>query len=337
MPHFRIAKSIFRAALALLVVTPSFAGAADFQVGLLLDKAGKDDASFNASAYRGVQRAERELGVKSKTVEAKDSAAAKALLRSLAAKKIDLILAIGFSQAGAVKETATAMPLSKFVLVDSEIKLPNVTSVMFAEHEGSFLVGAMAAMKSKTNSVGFIGGMDVPLIRRFAMGYEAGAKYINPKIKVPAAYVGVTGDAFNNPPKAKELALLQYSQGADVIFHAAGSSGKGLFDAAEEKKFFAIGVDSNQNSAKPGRVLTSMIKSVDVAVFEAIKAAKAGSLKGGETVHHGFATGGIDMALDEHNRSLMTPDMLKKADEIKAGVKSGKITVPDYYKIGAKP
>lgn len=317
--------------VALTLHPVSKAAAAEFQVGMLLDKAGKDDASFNASAYRGLQKAEKELGIKSKTVEAKDAAAAESLLRAFAAKKFDLIIAIGFSQAGAVKSAAMASTQSKFILVDSEVKLPNVSSHLFAEHEGSFLMGAIAAMKSKTAHVGFIGGMDVPLIRRFAMGYDAGAKYINGKIKVDTSFIGVTGDAFNNPPKAKELALMQYSQGADVIFHAAGSSGKGVFDAAEDKKLFAIGVDSNQNGAKPGRVLTSMIKSVDVAVFEGIKAAKAGSFKGGETVIHGFANGGIDFALDEHNKSLMTPDILKKIDEIKSSVKSGKIKVPDYY------
>lgn len=313
------------------IAVSTLASAADFQVGLLLDKAGKDDQSFNASAFRGLTKAEKELGTKSKTVEAKDAAAAEALLRSLAAKKFDLIVAIGFSQAGAVKNAAAAFPQAKFVLVDSEVKAPNVTSVMFSEHEGSFLMGALAAMKSKTTTVGFIGGMDVPLIHRFQMGYEAGAKYVNPKVKVVSRFIGVTGDAFNNPPKAKELALLENSEGADVIFHAAGASGKGLFDAAEDKKFFAIGCDSNQNMIKPGRILTSMVKSVDVAVFNAIQSAKAGTLKGGETVRHGFATGGIDMAMDANNKSLITPEMLKKSDEIKAGVKSGTIKVPDYY------
>ncbi|MCX6119092.1 MAG: BMP family ABC transporter substrate-binding protein [Proteobacteria bacterium] len=327
------ATKVLATAFLSLGVLTSKAVCADFQVGLLLDKAGKDDASFNASAFRGLGRAEKELGIKSKTVEAKDAAAAEGLLRSLAAKKFDLLVAIGFSQATAVRNVATAMPTTKFVLVDSEVKLPNVTSVMFAEHEGSFLMGAIAAMKSKSANVGFIGGMEVPLIRRFGMGFEAGAKYVNPAVKVQAAYIGVTGDAFNNPPKARELALLQNSQGADVIFHAAGASGKGLFDAAEEKKFFAIGVDSNQNGVKPGRVLTSMLKSVDLAVFEAIKQAKEGKLKGGETVNHGIANGGVDMAMDANNKDIFTSDMIKKAEDIKAGIKSGKIKVPDYYTV----
>ena len=306
-----------------------FAG--DFNVGLILDKAGKDDQSFNASAFRGSQKAEKELGVKVKTVEARDAASAESLMRALAGKKSDLLIAVGFGQAGAVAATARSFADRKFVIIDSEVKKPNVTSVMFAEHEGAFLMGAMAAMASKSGNVGFIGGMDIPLIRRFAMGYEAGVHYVDPKAKTQIAYIGVTGDSFNNPPKAKELALLQHSQGADVIFHGAGSSGIGVFDAAEEKKFLAIGCDSNQNAIKPGRILTSMLKSVDVAVFEAIKAAKAGTLKGGETVFHGFKTGGIGMAMDEHNKGLITPAMQKKADAIRADIKSGKIKVPDYY------
>lgn len=305
--------------------------AADFNVALVLDKAGKDDQSFNSSAYRGIVKAEKELGIKFKTVEVKDAASSESMLRALASKNFDLMIAIGFSHAGAIGKVAPAFPNRRFVLVDSEVKKPNVTSIIFAEHEGSFLVGAMAAMASKTSEVGFIGGMDIPLIRRFAMGYEAGVHYISPKAKVQSAYIGVTGDAFSNPPKAKELALLQNSQGADVIFHAAGASGAGLFDAAEDKKFLAIGVDSNQNGIKPGRVLTSMVKSVDVAVFESIKAAKNNALPGGTTINHGFATGGIDMAIDENNKSLLTPAMLKKAKEIKSGITAGKIKVPDYY------
>jgi basic membrane protein A and related proteins len=305
--------------------------AADFNVGIVLDKAGKDDQSFNASAFRGAQRAEKDLGVKVKTVEVRDAASSESMLRALAGKKFDLMIAVGFSHAGAITNVAQSFPDRRFVIIDSEVKKPNVTSVMFAEHEGSFLVGAMAAMASKTHNVGFIGGMDIPLIRRFALGYESGAHYIDPKSKVQVAYIGVTGDAFSNPPKAKELALLQNSQGADVIFHAAGSSGIGLFDAAEDKKFLAIGCDSNQNGLKPGRILTSMVKSVDVAVFNSIQEAKANTLKGGQTIFHGFATGGIEMAIDQNNKALLTPAMLKKAEAIKSDIKAGKIKVPDFY------
>jgi basic membrane protein A len=315
----------------LLLLFAAETRAAAFRVGLVLDKAGKDDQSFNASAYRGGQRAEKSLGVLVKTVEVRDSAASESMMRALAGRKFDLVIAVGFSHAGAVKRVAPAFLGRRFVLVDSEVKQPNVTSVMFAEHEGSFLVGALAAMASKTGGVGFIGGMDIPLIRRFAVGYEAGIKLINPKAKMQSAYIGVTGDAFNNPTKAKELALLQNAQGADVIFHAAGSSGSGLFDAAEERKFLAIGVDSNQNGVKPGHILTSMVKSVDVAVFESIRSATEGRLIGGQTVFHGFRTGGIDIAIDENNKRLITPDMYNKVESIKAAINSGTIKVPDYY------
>jgi basic membrane protein A len=315
----------------LLLLFAAETRAAAFKVGLVLDKAGKDDQSFNASAYRGGQRAEKSLGVVVKTVEVRDSAASESMMRALAGRKFDLVIAVGFSHAGAVKRVAPAFLDRRFVLIDSEVKQPNVTSVMFAEHEGSFLVGALAAMASKTGSLGFIGGMDIPLIRRFAVGYEAGIKLINPKAKIQSAYIGVTGDAFNNPPKAKELALLQNAQGADVIFHAAGSSGSGLFDAAEERNFLAIGVDSNQNGVKPGHILTSMVKSVDVAVFESIRSAIEGKLIGGQTVFHGFRSGGIDIAMDENNKRLITPDMYNKAESIKAAINSGAIKVPDYY------
>lgn len=303
----------------------------NFKVGLILDKAGKDDQSFNTSAYRGGQRAERDLGVVVKTVEVRDTAASESMMRALAGRKFDLVIAVGFSHAGAVKKVAPAFLQRRFVIIDSEVKHPNVTSVMFAEHEGSFLVGVIAAMASRTGKVGFIGGMDIPLIRRFALGYESGVKYVSARAHIQTSYIGITGDAFNNPSKAKEIATLQNSQGADVIFHAAGSSGSGLFDAAEEKKFFAIGVDSNQNGAKPGRVLTSMVKSVDVAVYTAIAAAKKGSLRGGETIFHSFKTGGIDIAIDQNNKQLITPEMYTKMEEVKNGINAGTIKVPDYY------
>jgi len=314
-----------------VIAVSSLAHSEGFKIGLVLDKAGKDDQSFNASAFRGAQRAESQLNVTVKTVEVKDAASSESMMRALAGRRFNLVIAVGFSHAGAVKRVAPAFPNRSFVIIDSEIKQPNVTSVMFAEHEGSFLVGAMAALASKTKDIGFIGGMDIPLIRRFALGYEAGAKYSVPTIKVQSSYIGITGDAFNNPPKAKELALLQHAGGADVIFHAAGSSGAGLFDAAEEKKFLAIGVDSNQNGVKPGRILTSLVKSVDVAVFNAIKSAVEKKLPGGETVFHGFGTGGIEMAVDQNNKGLLNEAMLRQADLIKSGIIKGAIKVPDYY------
>lgn len=305
-------------------------GAEPFRVGLVLDKGGKDDKSFNASAFEGATKAEKEFKFTLKTVEATDDNAFEPMLRSLAQKKFDLIIAVGFAQAEALGKIAKQFPDRKFAIVDSEVKADNVRSLLFEEHEGSYLVGAIAGLKSQSNKVGFIGGMDIPLIRRFQMGFEAGAKKVNPKIEVVSNYVGVTGDAWNNPPKAKELALSQYSNGADVIFAAAGASGLGLFDAAEEKKKLAIGVDSNQNWIKPGLVLTSMLKRVDVAVYKVCKDAKEGTFSAG-VLRHGLGNGGVDFALDKNNESLLAKDTLQKVNALKAEIISGKIKVPDYY------
>src|SRR5439155_620594 len=220
---------------------------AEFKVGLVLDRGGKDDKSFNASAYQGAMEAQKKLGVHLKYVEATDDNAFESLMRAFALKDFDLIIGIGFAQREAIQKVAAQFPQKHFALVDSQVDAPNVRSLMFEEHKGSYLIGAIAAMTSKTGKVGFVGGMDVPLIRRFKMGYEAGAKKINPQITVIANFCGVTGEAWNNPPKGKELAMAQYGSGVDVIFAAAGASGLGVFDAAEERKKFGIGVDSNQD------------------------------------------------------------------------------------------
>ncbi len=252
------------------------------------------------------------------------------LHRNFAQKKYDLIIGIGFAQTDAIKKVAALFPQTHFAIVDGEVKANNVRSLLFEEHEGSFLVGAAAAIKSKTGVVGFIGGMDIPLIRRFQKGYEAGVKYVNPKAKVITNYVGVTGEAWNNPAKAKEMALSQAAQKADVIFHAAGASGAGLFDAASEKKIFAIGVDSNQNWIKPGVVLTSMLKRVDHAVFETIKEAQLQKFTSG-VIRFGLKDNGVDWAYDQHNEKLWSAADKAKVEEIKKQIIAHKITVPDYY------
>ncbi len=315
----------------LMMLLSNFSLAETLKVGLVLDKGGKDDKSFNSAAYAGAIKAEKELKIELKYVEATDVNAVENLHRAFARKKFDLVIGIGFAQTDAVKKVSAQFPEIKFALVDGEVKAANVRSLLFEEHEGSFLVGALAALKSKNKAVGFIGGMDIPLIRRFAMGYVAGAKYILPKIKVTENYVGVTGEAWNNPAKAKELALSQFSNGIDVIFVAAGASNSGVFDAAEDQKKFAIGVDSNQNWMKPGVILTSMLKSVDVAVFDTIKETQAGKFQAG-VMRFGLANKGVDYTLDQYNEKLITPDMKKKVDEIKKNIIAGKIKVPDYYK-----
>ena len=303
---------------------------AAIKVGLVLDKGGKDDKSFNTSAYEGAMKAQKELGIELKYVEATDTNSIEVLHRNFAQKKYDLIIGIGFAQADAVKKVAALFPQTQFAIVDGDVTAPNVRALLFEEHEGSFLVGAAAAMKSKTGVVGFIGGMDIPLIRRFQKAYEAGVKYVNPKATIITNYIGVTGEAWNNPAKAKEIALAQIGQKADVIFHAAGASGSGLFDAAVEKKVYAIGVDSNQNWMKPGVVLTSMLKRVDVAVFDTIKQANEKNFKAG-VVRYGLKDSGVDWALDKNNESLWSAAEKTKINDIKKLIVAKKISVPDYY------
>lgn len=319
-------------AMTVLFSLPAFA---EYKVALILDKGGKDDKSFNAAAFEGSNKAKKELGIQLKYVETMDDAAIETTMRSFAQKDFDLIIGVGFSMADATKKVAAQFPKIKFALVDGEVDLPNVRSLLFEEHQGSYLVGAIAALASKSGKIGFLGGMDVKLIRRFQMGYEAGAKKINPNVKISVNYVGVTSDAWNNPPKAKELSLTQFNQGVDVIFAAAGASNYGLFDAAEDKKKFAIGVDSNQNWVKPGIVLTSMLKRVDVAVFQAIKDGNTGKFSAG-VQRFGLANQGVDYSVDEFNSKLISEDWKKKVEGLKKDIIAGKIIVPDYYKKNGK-
>lgn len=328
---------MFKCLIFVLTILTSGAAfsAAPLRVGLVLDKGGKDDKSFNSAAYAGATKAEKDLKIELKYVEATDVTALENLHRSFARKNFDLVIGVGFAQTEAVKKIAAQFPKVKFALVDGEVAAPNVRSLLFEEHEGSFLMGALAALKSKSGKVGFIGGMDIPLIRRFNLGYEAGAKHINPKIQVANNFIGVTGDAWNNPAKAKELALSQINSGADIIFVAAGASGSGVFDAAEEKKKLVIGVDSNQNWIKPGTILTSMLKRVDIAVYNTIQDTQNNKFTSG-VVRYGFKDKGVDYALDKHNEKLLTPDLIKKLDALKIQIQEGKIKVPDYYKTGKK-
>jgi len=321
-----------RSVLALVAATVQLAEVrAEFKVGLVLDRGGKDDKSFNSSAFAGANEARKKLGIFLKYVEVADDNGFEPSLRAFAQRDFDLVIGIGFGQKEAVKKVASQFPKSAFAIVDAQVDAANVRSVLFEEREGAFLVGAIAALTSKMGKIGFVGGMDIPLIRRFEMGYEAGAKKINPQIAVFANYVGLTSEAWNNPPKGKELALSQYEAGADIIFAAAGASGLGVFDAAEDRQKFAIGVDANQNWAKPGLILTSMLKRVDVAVFSTIEDAKEGKFTAG-VKRFGLANKGIDYSVDEYNAKILTESVRKRADELKAEIIAGKIVVPDYYK-----
>ena len=304
----------------------------NFKVGLVFDRGGKDDKSFNASAYEGALRAKRELGVYIKYVEATDDNAYESLLRGFTKKKYDLIISVGFAQKDAIEKVAPQFPGQRFAIVDSSVKAPNVRALLFEEHEGAYLVGAIAALSAKRNTIGFVGGMDIPIIRRFELGYKAGAKQINSNIRVLVNYVGVTGEAWNNPAKGKEIALSQYERGADVIFSAAGASGLGIFDAAEEQKKYTIGVDSNQNSIKPGFILTSMLKRVDNAVFSTIRETQKGNFTAG-VIHLGLKEEGVGYAVDKYNEKLITEAMRKKLDALTADIIANRIAVDDYYKL----
>ncbi len=329
-PQLRLKLAVLASFTLLLAIT-SYANAA-LKVGIVFDRGGKDDKSFNASAYKGVLEAEKQLKIELKYVEAQDDNAFESLLRAFAKKKFDLIIGVGMSQAEAIKKVAPQFPEAHFAIVDAEVAAPNVRSLLFEEHEGSYLVGAIAALTSKTGKVGFIGGVDCPLIRRFELGYKEGAKKANPKVEISSNFVGVTSEAWNNPPKAKELAIAQYQSGVDVIFAAAGASGSGLFDAAEEKKKFAIGVDSNQNWVKPGLILTSMLKRVDEAVFLTCKDAVEGHFTPG-IVRYGLPNNGVGYALDENNKKVLTADVIKKVEALKSDIIAKKIVVSDFYTI----
>lgn len=334
MMKFLIPRS-WRIILFGLLLSLKLSASEPFRVGLVLDKGGKDDKSFNSAAFEGANKAKADLAIELKYVEATDSNAIENLHRAFAKKEFDLIIGVGFAQIDAVKKIAASFPNRKFAIVDGEIKATNVKSLLFEEHEGSYIVGALAGLKSTTGKVGFIGGMDIPLIRRFEMGFEAGLKKTRPDAKLTSNFIGVTGDSWNNPAKAKELALSQYASGVDIIFVAAGASGSGVFDAAEEKKKFAIGVDSNQNWMKPGSVLTSMLKRVDVAVYDAIKEAREGKFSSG-VIRFGLKNQGVDYSLDKHNEKLISVEHKAQLEKLKEQIIANKIQVPDFYKKSTK-
>ncbi|HXT22394.1 MAG TPA: BMP family ABC transporter substrate-binding protein [Thermoanaerobaculia bacterium] len=297
-------------------------------VGIVFDSGGKDDRSFNAAAYRGVTRAAKDFRILLRDAEPGDPASLEPAMRAFAEVHYDLVIGIGFAQTPIVESVAKDYPDVRFAIVDGVSNLPNVASLIFKEHEGSYLVGMIAAKKSKTGVLGFVGGMDVPLIHKFATGYEEGARAANPQVKVIQNYVGVTEAAWNNPGKGKELALAQYGKGADVIFAAAGNSGLGVFDAAEQSGKFIIGVDSNQNWMKPGYVLTSMVKRVDNAVYQIIGDLVHGKFRGGIHVY-GLEDGGIGYAMDQYNEKLVPKDVLAEVEAAKARIIRGEIKVTD--------
>jgi len=318
------------------------------EAGIVFDIGGKDDRSFNAAAWNGMKCAETGklpdgrdcgkpgLGIVLRDVEPGTPVSIEPAMRAFAERKYDVIVGIGFAQAPILDSVAKDYPDIQFAIVDGVSELPNVASIVFKEHEGSYLVGILAAMTSKTGTLGFIGGMDIGLIHRFGKGFEQGARSVNPNIRVLENYVGVTDAAWNNPGRGKELALAQIAKGADVIYTAAGNSGLGAFDAVEEKgrdasgraTHFVIGVDANQNMVKPGFVLTSMIKRVDTAVYQIVKDVTEKRFTPGLHVF-GLESDGVGYVVDEYNRSLLSPEAIAAAEDAKRKIIAGEVKVID--------
>ena len=303
------------------------AGAALAEPAIIFDLGGKFDKSFNEAAFNGAERWAKETGGTYKELEMQDEAQREQALRRLAEAGSNPVVMTGFAFGDVLSKVAPDFPDTKFAIIDMVVDQPNVKSVVFNEHEGSYLVGMMAAQASKTGTVGFIGGMDIPLIRKFGCGYAQGVKAVNPDATIILNMTGDTPAAWNDPVKGAELAKAQKAQGADVIYAAAGGTGVGVLQAAADEGILSIGVDSNQNHLHPGSVLTSMLKRVDNAVYEAFK--EGVDLKPGINVM-GLANDGVGYAMDENNASLVTPEMQAKVDEAAAKIKSGEIVVHDY-------
>jgi basic membrane protein A len=301
---------------------------APVKVGLVFDVGGRGDKSFNDSAYNGIQRAIKELGAEAQYFEPGEGSDRESSMRRLASKDFDLIIGVGFIFTDDITKLAKEYPDKKFAGVDYFLPdpPPNVAALKFREEEGSFLVGALAALLSKTNKIGFVGGMDIPLIHKFESGYKMGAQSANPNTQVVSNYAGVTGAAFKDPAKGKELALSQYGNGVDIIFHASGSTGLGVFEAARSLNKLAIGVDGDQYSEAPGFILSSMVKKVDVAVFEIIKDTMEHKFKGG-VKEFGLKQDGVGFVYDEHNKNLIPEDVYKKVNELRTKIINGEIKV----------
>lgn len=305
------------------------AHAADIKPAVIYDMGGKNDKSFNEAAYSGAEKFKKDTGIEYREFEIQNDAQREQAMRRFAQDGNSPIVAIGFSQAAALEKVAKEFPDVKFGIVDMVVDLPNVRSIVFNEHEGSYLVGVMAALASKTGKVGFIGGMDIPLIRKFACGYKGGVMATKSDAEVFENMTGTTPEAWNDPVKGGELAKSQFDRGADVVYHAAGGTGVGVLQAAADAGKLGIGVDSNQNGMQPGHVLTSMLKRVDVAVYNAFMDAKDDKWTNGFNVL-GLAQDGVGYAMDDNNASLVSDDMKAAVEKAKADIISGAVTVHNY-------
>jgi basic membrane protein A len=332
---------LLAAGIALLFVRPGGAEqppAGDaVDVGIVFDMGGRGDKSFNDGAYLGGERARKELGAHVRFIEPGDGSDREAGLRLLAAEGMDLVVGVGFIFSDDLTQLAKEYPNTHFAGVDYSVGVdkdgreiqppPNLAALKFREEEGSFLVGALAALISTSQKVGFVGGMNFPLIHKFEAGFRAGVKNVCPTCTVISQYAGVTPEAFRNPGRGKELALSQYQQGVDIIYHAAGSTGLGVFEAARQTGKLAIGVDADQYSEAPGHILTSMVKGVDVAVFEAARWVKEGRFKGG-IYQLGLKEGGVGYVYDSNNKVLIPERIHARVEQLRQEIIAGRIKVP---------
>ncbi|TPL53818.1 BMP family ABC transporter substrate-binding protein [Mesorhizobium sp. B2-4-6] len=326
-----------RIVLGLLAATAMVlpASAADVQPAILYDLGGKFDKSFNEAAYSGAEKFKKETGVAYVEFEVSNASQREQALRRFAEDGRNPIVMAGFAWEDALKAVAKDYPDLNFAIIDDAVDLPNVRSLVFKENEGSYLVGILAAMASKSKKVGFVGGMDIPLIRKFECGYVGGAKSAG-ATDVIQNMTGDTPAAWNDPAKGGEIAKTQIDQGADVVYAAAGGTGVGVLQAAADAGKLGVGVDSNQNGLQPGKVLTSMMKRVDVAVYNTFMDGKNGTFKGG-LENLGLKEGGVDYAMDDNNKALVTDEMKAAVEKAKADIISGKVQVHDYTADNACP
>ncbi|WP_343563061.1 BMP family lipoprotein [Kiloniella sp. b19] len=330
-------KSLLKlAAVSMVALGTSLAHAADIKPAVVFDMGGKFDKSFNEGVYNGVERFKEETGISYREFEVTNPSQREQALRKMAQRGADPIIGVGFAQEQALTKVAKEFPDLRFTIIDAVVDLPNVQSIVFKEHEGSFLVGVLAAMAAEDGAVGFVGGMDIPLIRRFACGYAQGAKHANANAEVIQNMTGTTPAAWNDPGKGSELAKSQFDRGAEVVFAAAGGTGLGVYQAAKDAGKLAIGVDSNQNHLQPGTMLTSMTKELDVAAYNSFKEALSGTWKPG-LVELGLAENGVAWALDENNQGLITEAMKQEVDAARAAIVSGDIQVHDYMSDNSCP
>jgi basic membrane protein A and related proteins len=301
------------------------------RVGLVFDVGGRGDKSFNDAAYEGVARAHRELGVAMELLEPAQSEDREAAMRLFAARGFDLVIAVGFIFSTDVDQVARDFPDVRFACIDyaPSVSGPprNVAGLVFREEEGSYLVGAVAGLVTATKHVGFVGGMLNPVVRKFEVGYRAGVHAVCAECVVHSAYAGTTPDAFKDPAKGKALTIAEMSEGADIVYHAAGATGHGVFEGAHEARRFAIGVDSDQHDEMPDAVLTSMVKRADVAVFETIRAVLDGRFSGGLRPL-GLREGSIDYVHEGPHAALLPPDVIARVEALREAIIAGRIVVP---------